>query len=93
MPEDYRTQAAEPGTSVAVAATSTLVAPERRRAQLHLVNDSDTKMYVRLASPAAVGVGVPLYPNGGSFSFDDYHGALYAIHGGTGTKNLCVVEV
>jgi hypothetical protein len=89
--------APQPGTVVAVGTTSTpVITPsgDYDGDEIHLVNDSDTKIYVRLAATGAtVGSGIALYPNGGSFSTSYHQGAVCAIHGGTGTKNLCVTVV
>jgi hypothetical protein len=62
------------------------------------VNASDTPVYLALhtaggANTAEVGKGVYLAPNGGSFELNNvnmYYGEIWAIHGGTGVKRLCV---
>jgi hypothetical protein len=84
-----------PGGVVGVATTSTLVLAARDGAiERTVVNDSDTKIYLRLAATGAVsGQGIPLLANGGSYRTDHYTGPICAIHAGTGTKNLCVTEV
>ncbi len=84
-----------PGGAVAVGTASTpVVGSTPGRVELVLTNDSDTTVYLRLAATgAALGQGIRLNANGGSFSTDKYLGPVSAIHGGTGTKNLCVVEI
>jgi hypothetical protein len=73
--------------------TTPVVGANPQRRILILVNDSDTKMYLYPgAGPAVLGRGIPLYPNGGSWEVE-WEGAIQAIHGGTGTKNLCAVEL
>ena len=93
-------QAKNPGSAVAVGITSTPVAeaagPYRKRSALYVTNDSDTVIYLHLAADGAgIGKGIRLNPNGGHFNteFTGYRGAVCAIHGGTGTKNLTVAEV
>ncbi len=80
--------------TVAVGAVSTpVVSASAPRRIAILVNDSDTKMYLYPgAGPAVLGRGIPLYPNGGSWEIE-WEGAIQAIHGGTGAKNLCVCEL
>ncbi len=93
--EEVTATAAQPGGSVAVANTTTPVVEARdSRSELTLTNDSDTAIYLRLAGTGAkVGQGLMINANGGSYTTDKYTGAVSAIHAGTGTKNLCVVEV
>lgn len=78
-----------------MATTSTLVVAARdSRDYLVITNDSDTAIYLRLASSGAtVGQGIRLNGGGGAWSEPGWTGPVCAIHGGTGTKNLCVVEV
>ncbi len=87
-------QAYQPGTSVAVGTTSTpIVGHLGGRRELVISNDSDTVVYLRLAaSGAAVGQGIRLAP-GNTYNTVRYEGPVCAIHGGTGSKNLCVTEV
>ncbi len=84
-----------PGGVVAVGTTSTLVLGQNSdAAERTIINDSDTTIYLRLAATgAAVGQGMRLNANGGSYSTEAYLGPVSAIHGGTGTKNLVVTEV
>lgn len=81
----------EVGKVVAVATTSTLVVGETfSRQELIVTNDSDTTIYLRLASSGAVvGQGIRLNAEGGAY-VGGWSGPVSAIHGGAGTKNLCV---
>lgn len=85
-------------TAVTVTTNSgaALAANERRRYAL-LVNDSDTKMYIKLGATAVAAEGIPLAANGGSFELSMQQGNLWrgsinVIHGGTGNKVLLVTE-
>jgi hypothetical protein len=69
--------------------------PDRKYAML--INDSDTVIYIKIGAPAVVGEGIRLNPNGGSYEMSSaignlHTGAINAIHGGTGNKNLLVLE-
>lgn len=69
--------------------------PDRKYAML--INDSDTVIYIKIGAPAVVGEGIRLNPNGGSYEMSSaignlHTGAINAIHGGTGTKNLLIAE-
>lgn len=60
-----------------------------------IVNDSDTIVYLNLGAAAVVGEGIRLNANGGAFEINWtnlYTGAVYGIHGGTGTKYVTVIE-
>ena len=62
-----------------------------------LINDSDTAIYVKIAATAVANEGIRLNPNGGAYEISSAIGNLHigeinAIHGGTGTKNLLIVE-
>ena len=79
---------------IAVATSSTLVLiAEPSRIYSLFVNDSDTKIYLFMGTPATIN-GIPLYPNGGFFlispSTTRYTGQVTAIHFGSGTKDLNV---
>jgi len=61
------------------------------------INDSDTTIYLKVGADAAVGEGIRLNANGGSYEMSAGLGnldtrAVYAIHGGAETKNLLIVE-
>ncbi len=94
MTTRFTNQAAQPGAAVAVGTTSTpVVGANPGRFELHLSNDSDTPIYLRLASSGAVvGQGIRLAP-GGSWSTSYYSGPVSAIHGGTGSKNVSAAEI
>ena len=82
------------GSAVAVGTTSTPVVPATPgRVEIHISNDSDAVVYLRLAaSGAVVGQGIRLAV-GGNFKTEYYNGAISAIHAGVGAKSLCVAEV
>ena len=84
-------------TGVDVATASTLIlAAQDARAYVAIVNDSDTNIYLALGEAATLHNGIRLNANGGSFempSRDMYVGAIYGIHGGTGTKRVTIEDL
>jgi hypothetical protein len=65
------------------------------------VNASDTPLYLAFRDaadnngecPAEAGKGIYLAPNGGAAELNNtnmYYGEIWAIHGGSGSKRLCV---
>ncbi|GAI46308.1 unnamed protein product [marine sediment metagenome] len=80
-----------------VIVTSTLVlAVNKMRQTATFINNSDVVIFLRLGAAAAVNTGKPLNANGGSFEINKsnmWKGDVYAIHGGTGDKVLCIEEV
>lgn len=88
--------AAQPGTAVNVANTSTaVVAANPNRAELTLVNDSADPIYIRLqATGAALNSGIRLNAGGGSYTTTRYRGAVSAIQADAlTTRRLLVAEV
>jgi|DewCreStandDraft_5_1066085.scaffolds.fasta_scaffold01244_29 hypothetical protein len=83
-------------TGVDVGTTSTQVLGARAdRKYAIFINDSDTPIYLAFAATAQVGAGVRLAENGGFYEItwnNPITAAVWAIHGGTGTKRLTVVE-
>lgn len=83
-------------TGVDVGTTSTKVLDARPgRKYAIFMNDSDTVIYLAFGEAAAVGAGVRLAENGGFYEItwnNPIEVAVYAIHGGSGTKRLTVVE-
>ena len=83
---------------VDVAATSTaVIAASSNRKYIIFVNDSDTVMYLSFGGAAGLYTGVRVNANGGSYEMglgfgNNFTGAVYAIHGGTGTKRLLINE-
>jgi hypothetical protein len=62
-----------------------------------IVNDSDTTIYLKLGSAAAVHEGIRINANGGYFEMGAaqgnlYTGAVNAVHDGVGDKTLLVTE-
>lgn len=86
------------GTAVDVGTSSTLVlSANTSRKYAVFVNDSDTSIYLALGQAAVASEGIRLNPSGGSYEMDAklgnlYRGAVYAIHGSTGTKRLVAYE-
>lgn len=81
-------------SSIGTGSTEVLVRNTKRNFA-SFVNDSDAVIYLSLGSAAVLNKGIRLNASGGSFELDTnnlYLGAIYAIHGGSGNKNLCVVE-
>ncbi|GAG65710.1 unnamed protein product [marine sediment metagenome] len=59
-----------------------VIAANSQRADLEVTNDLDTVVYLSRSDPAAVGDGIRLNSNGGSYTMDTqnlYLGAFYAI--------------
>lgn len=88
--------ASNPASIVGVTTSSAqIVASNSSRKFLKITNDSDTTIYLAWGSPALVGGGERLNPRG-AFSeinySNPYTGAIFAIHGGSGTKNVGVIE-
>jgi hypothetical protein len=91
-------------TKIAVATTATLVDAATERQWLMIQNQSDTPIFLSFDGTAAVTTdsgaspGIRLAPwdtimstdISGRFTGNNY--AIYAIHGGTGTKNLVIQE-
>ena len=92
-------------TKIAVATTATLVDAATERQWLMIQNQSDTAIFLSFDGTATVTTdsgatpGIRLAPYdtimstdiSGRFSGNNF--AIYAIHGGTGTKNLVVQKV
>lgn len=87
-------------TVVAVAATSTATSTRPSRRLLILTNMSDTVISCKFGVAAVAGEGIvlnaqPSVGSSGGVAFFDVAipvGTLNCIHGGSGTKNLSVVE-
>ena len=87
-------------TVVAVAATSTATSTRESRRLLILSNVSDVAISCKFGATAVAGEGIVLNPqpasgSAGGVAFFDVAipvGTLNCIHGGSGTKNLSVVE-
>ena len=62
-----------------------------------LINDSDETIYLKLGATAVANEGIRLNANGGNYEMSKklgnlYTGVINAIHGGTGSKKLLVLE-
>lgn len=91
-------------SKIAVATTATLVSDSRERNWLMIQNQSDTPIFLSFDGTAGVTIdsgatpGIRLAPYDTIMSsdiagrFTGNNAAIYAIHGGTGTKNLAVHE-
>ena len=92
--------AAITGTSSTLAVTTAsqvALAANANRKYAKFQNDSDTTIYLMTGAAAALNQGERLNPNGGSYEMSPAIGnleltAVYAIHGGTGNKNLLIKE-
>ena len=92
-------------TKIAVATTATLVDAATERQWLMIQNQSDTAIFLSFDGTATVTTdsgatpGIRLAPYDTIMStdisgrFSGNNSPIYAIHGGTGTKNLVVQEV
>jgi len=81
------------GVDVGTSSTKVLDAnPGRRYAAFF--NDSNTTIYLAFGEAAAVGEGVRIPPDGVyEVTWNNpLTAAVYAVHGGTGTKRLTVIE-
>lgn len=78
-------------------ASQTALAANANRKYASFQNDSDTAIYLKIGAAAVANEGIRINPNGGSYEMSAAIGNLatgtvYAIHGGTGTKNLLIAE-
>ncbi len=78
-------------------ASQIALAAEANRKYALLVNVSDAPIYLKIGEAAVVEEGIPLLTAGSSYEMSSGLGNLdkrniYAIHGGTGTKNLLIAE-
>jgi len=82
-------------------ASAMIIQPNARRRTLWLVNTSDEGISIALGLPAVVDSGIRLNAAGGSLELSldvrydrcIWTGAIYAIHGGVGNKNLAIMEL
>ena len=84
-----------PANGTVTTASTEIVATRPRRGYCSVQNDSDTVIYLALGYPAVVGSGIRLNANGGSYEINFtnlFTGAINAIHGGSGNKNVCIQE-
>lgn len=91
-------------SKLAVAATATLVSAAKERQWLMIQNQSDTPIFLSfdgtdtVTTDAGATPGIRLAPFDTILStdiagrFSGNNAAIYAIHGGAGTKNLAVHE-
>lgn len=85
--------------TVNVGATSTLVkAANSQRTFLVIINDSSETIYLAFGEDAVINSGIRLAPVGGWYSLSREDGnltnlAVYGIHGGSGNKVICGVEL
>ena len=76
-------------------ASRQVAAVNPRRRALFIVNDSDEVIFLAIGQAAEAGRGIRLNAEGGAFNMTDDNlstQAVYAIHGGTGVKNVTVQE-
>lgn len=72
-----------------------VVAANIHRVDIEIVNDSDVVVYLSRSDPAAIGDGIRLNANGGSYSMDTqnlWEGAFWAICGEQEEANLTISE-
>jgi len=77
--------------------TGAALAANANRIYAMFINDSDTPIYLMLGAAAVANQGIRLNAAGGSYEMSALEGNLYvgavnAIHGGAGNKNLLVLE-
>lgn len=82
--------------AIPVTTSSALVlAANEHRKFCILINDSDADIYIELGNSAAVNTGIRISANGFSYEIDNSNlwvGDIYAVHGGSGSKNLLIKE-
>lgn len=70
------------------------IAPRRaNRFELVVTNDSDTVVYLRLGTGAAVNSGIRLNANGGMWTCTTWAGPVFARHAGAAVKRVLIAEV
>ena len=84
-------------TAAVTTASGAALAANPSRNYALFVNDSDTVMYLMIGATAVANQGIRLNADGGSYEMADEFGnlsydAIYAIHGGSGSKALLVTE-
>jgi len=92
---DLLERAADHTRDVTVAAAQ-LMPANKHRTGVFIINDSDTTIYLALGVDAALNAGIRLNAEGGSFEINKanlFKGAISCIHGATGNKVLCAVEI
>jgi hypothetical protein len=92
--EHKYTTPANDGVDVGTNSTEILAANADRK-YAAIVNDSDTDIYLGVGEAAVLNKGIRLNANGGSYEItwmNLYKGAIYGIHGGSGTKRVTIVE-
>ena len=81
---------------VGVTTSSSLILPaDEQRKFCVFVNDSNENIYLQLGLPAVLNEGIRISANGFSYEIDITNlwvGDVYAIHGGSGAKNLLIME-
>ena len=79
---------------VTVLAVSTLVrAANVNRVTMDLVNDGDSVIYLSLENAAAIGDGMRINPNGGSYHLGTENLWLGAVYGITGDGQMCNMTI
>ncbi len=81
----------------ATTSSSQCLAANTARTWALFVNISDAFVFLALGAAAVLNTGIPLAPNGGAYQMtmaegNLYTGDVYAIHGGSGNKPLCISE-
>lgn len=72
------------------------MAENERRKYCILINDSNQDIYIRLGSAAVANEGIRISAGGFAYEIDHNNlwvGDIYAIHGGSGSKNLLIMEM
>lgn len=76
--------------------TATVVAANGERKGGFIVNVSDTTVWISFSGDAVEDECIPVFPNSSlALDINGYpvKGAIAALHGGTGTKNIVVEEI
>lgn len=92
---DLMEKAADRSGNVTTASTLRLAANKMRQSAT-FINDSDEVIYLRLGQTATLNTGIRLNAVGGAYEIGKanlWKGDVFAIHGGTGNKVLCIEEI
>lgn len=81
----------------ATVTSGTILAANANRLYALIINDSDTTVYLAMGTPSVVSQGIRLNANGGGYELGAtlgnlYTGAITAIHGASGNKQMLVTE-
>ncbi|GAI54964.1 unnamed protein product [marine sediment metagenome] len=92
---DLQEKSLDHTTNITIA-TAVVLAANKFRTCVEITNDSDVVIYLRLGQDAVLNTGIRLNASGGAYEINLsnlWKGPISAIHGGTGNKVLCIMEI